>query len=80
MSPEITEHDLQNERRMARMEAMFTSIQQNITDNVLPEIKALGKRTTALEKKNSYFAGVMFGAGSMGGVATTLLLKFLQVI
>lgn len=66
MADVITQHDLDTEARLTRIESKVDSLKEVIDEALLTQLKDHSKRIATLEQRQIYLLGWMAGAGAVG--------------
>lgn len=73
----MTDRDIQTEGRLARIEAGVAALSEKFDEAVVTQIRDHGKRIARLEGRWIWLMGWMAGAGTVGGLVSTLLQRYL---
>lgn len=71
---EFSQHDMETEARLARIEGKVDALVGRIDDIVITQLRDHGKRIQALESRMLWAAGWMAGAGAVGAAVVKFLL------
>lgn len=74
----LTQHDLQTESRLARIEAKLDALNERIDEAIVTQIRDHGKRLSALERHQTWAMGWAAGAACVSSALTAFLLRFME--
>lgn len=72
---DFTQHDLEMDIRLTRIESKMDALNQRFDDALLTQLKDHGKRLAALERRQVWLGGWVTGAGAVGAAIVWLMQK-----